>query len=307
MLKFENAVPCEPIKLTVVVVSACSHPLLRRCLDGILANKIGHEIEILAADCCSDEPIHKLMEEYPKVRFIHYPTNVGMPLLAGAGIKQSKGEIVALTDASCVVGGDWIKAIIEAHQLPALVIGGAVEVREKMKPLDWAAYFCEYGQFMRPLKMGAVDVLPGNNISFKRSALERGTEYVEPGFWKTYWCEKLRVNGIELVSEPAILTYYAREFQFVPFFIRRFHHGRCFAGMRTEQSSPVIRMLYFCGSLILVPVLLYRTIITILAKKRLFREFVRSFPHQILAVTFWSVGETCGYIRGKGKSCEQIY
>lgn len=299
--------PCKPIKLTVVVVSAYSHPLLRRCLDRILANEIRDEIEILVADCCSDEPIERLAEIYPNVRFIHFPEHVGMPLLAGAGIKQSRGEIVALTDASCVVGDDWIKAVIEAHHLPALVIGGAVEAGEKMKLLDWAAYFCEYGQFMRPLKMGAVDVLPGNNISFKRSVLARGTEYVEPEFWKTYWCQKLKDDGIELVSEPTILTYYARAFQFIPFFIRRFHHGRCFAGMRTYQSSPVMRMLYFCGSLILPIVLLYRTIVTILAKKRLFRELVLSFPHIILAITFWSLGETCGYLGRHRKSCEQIY
>lgn len=307
MLKLENEPPTETVKLSVVVVSLYTHPLLIKCLDGILANEIEHRIEILVADCCTDEPISNLVEKYPNVRFIQFPQKVGIPFLAGAGIKQSTGEIVALTDASCVVSPNWIKAIFEAHRLPYPVIGGSVDVMEKMKPLDWAAYFCEYGQFMRPLKMGAVDVLPGNNISFKRSVLERGTEYVEPEFWKTYWCEKLKGNGIELKSEPAMLIYYAKTFQIVPFFIRRFHHGRCFAGMRTGQSSFARRMLYFAGSPILPAIFLYRTIVIILAKKRFFKEFVLSFPFLVLAIVFWSFGETFGYLAGKGKSCALVY
>ncbi len=307
MLKFEDITSSGTVKLSVVIVSLYSHLSLRKSLDGILANEIRDKIEILVVDCCSDEPISNLIQKYPKVRFIQFPPKVGIPFLAGAGIKQSIGEIVALTDASCVVGPGWIRAIFEAHQLPSPVIGGAVEVREKMKPLGWAAYFCEYGQFMRPLKMGAADVLPGNNISFKRSVLEGGTAYVEPEFWKTYWCEKLKENGIELISEPAMLTYYAKTFQTVPFFVRRFHHGRCFAGMRTNQSSLGKRMLYFAGSPILPAVFLYRTIITILAKKRFLKEFVLSFPFVVLAIVFWSLGETCGYLAGKGKSCELIY
>ena len=307
MKDLENKNSGESVKLSIVVVSLYSHKLLRNCLDSIIANENRDEIEIVVADCCADEPLSDLVEKYPNVRFIGFPEKKGIPFLAGAGIAQSAGEIIALTDSSCVVDSDWIASILTAHQSPSPVIGGAVEVRGQMKLVDWAAYFCEYGQFMRPLKSGAADVLPGNNISFKRPILRKGNEYVEPEFWKTYWCEKLKAEGVELISEPAMLIYYAKTFQTAAFLIRRFHHGRCFAGMRTKQAAFSKRAIYFVGSFILPVIFLYRTIAAVLDKKRFLKELVLSFPMIVLAIVFWSLGETCGYLAGTGRSCEYIY
>ncbi|MEO6051186.1 MAG: glycosyltransferase family 2 protein [Pyrinomonadaceae bacterium] len=299
--------PTKSVLLSVVVVSLYSHRLLRKCLNSILANQHLDEVEILVADCCSDDPVSSLMENYPNVCFLQFPQKAGIPVLAGAGIKQSKGEIIALTDSSCVVSTDWVSEVRAAHRSSSLVIGGAVDVSGPMKMIDWAAYFCEYGQFMPPLKAGRVEVLPGINISFKRSALEKQIQYVEPEFWKTYWCEKLKEEGVELFSEPAMLVHYAKTFEVIPFFIRRFHHGRCFAGMRSRQLSFSKRMVYVGGSLTLPLILLYRTIATILTKKQFLTELVLSFPYIVLAIGFWSIGEFCGYLAGKGKSCELIY
>ncbi|MEO6655357.1 MAG: glycosyltransferase, partial [Pyrinomonadaceae bacterium] len=260
--------PIESVFLSVIVVSSYSHQSLRNCIDSILANQHLDKVEILVADCCSDKPVSNLIEKYPNVGFIHFPQNTGIPALAGAGIKQAKGEIIALTDSSCEVGIGWISAILAAHQSSSPVIGGSVDVGGPMKMIDWAAYFCEYGQFMSPLKAATVEVLPGNNISFKRSVIDGRTEYVQPEFWKTYWCEELKEEGLELISEPTMLVHYSKTFQVVPFFVRRFHHARCFAGMRTRRLSVSKRVLYLGGSPLLPFIFLYRTIVTVLAKKR---------------------------------------
>ncbi len=239
MTKLENETSRKSAKLSVVVVSLYSHALLRNCLESVLANENQNKIEIIVADCCADEPLSNLIGKYPNVRFVHFSEKVGIPVLSAAGIAQSAGEIIALTDSSCLVDAHWITSILAAHQSLSPVIGGAVEIRGQMKLVDWAAYFCEYGQFMNPLKSGVADVLPGNNISFKRPVLQKGREYVEPEFWKTYWCEKLKAEGIELISEPAMLVYYAKTFQTVPFLIRRFHHGRCFADIYMVKEAAV--------------------------------------------------------------------
>ncbi len=307
MTKLENETSRKSAKLSVVVISLYSHALLRNCLESILANEHQDKIEIIVADYYADEPISNLIAKYPNVRFVHFSEKVGIPILSAAGIAQSTGEIIALIDSSCVVDVHWITSILAAHQSPSPVIGGAVEIRGQMKLVDWAAYFCEYGQFMNPLKSGVVDVLPGNNISFKRPALQKGHEYVEPEFWKTYWCEKLKAEGIELISEPTMLIYYAKNFKLVPFLIRRFHHGRCFAGMRVMEAAFSKRAFYLVGSLTLPFIFLYRTVAVVLGKKRFFRELLLAFPFIVLAIVFWSLGETCGYLAGTGKSCEYIY
>ena len=293
-------------KLSVVVVSPYSHAMLRKCLESILASVKQDKIEVLVSDCCADEVVSDLIQKYPDVNFLEFPGKSGIPALAAAGIEKACGEIVALTDSSCMVESNWVSSILTAHQMPSQVIGGAVEIPGPMKPLDWAAYFCEYGQFAYPLKSGTVDALPGNNISFKRSVLAVKSEYAKKEFWKTYWCRELQAKGVELISEPSILVYYTKEFKLFSFLSRRFDHGRCFAGMRTKQIRFSERLIYVAGSFFLPFVFLYRTTVSVLSKKRFLKEFLLSFPFIVLAILFWSFGEIWGYLAGEGKSCDYI-
>lgn len=298
-------------KLSVVVVSPYSSNQLGKCLESILASRKEcrkeHRIEIVVSDCCSDKSLTDLIKKHPSVRFLQSPVKSGIPALAAAGIKQTTGEIIALTDSSCVVSSNWIAAILKAHKLTSVVIGGVVEMQGQAKLLDWAAYFCEYGQFAYPLRSETSDsALPGNNISFKRSVLEISGEYLKREFWKTYWCQELKAKGVDLKSEPSILVYYSKQFELISFLSRRFDHGRCFAGMRIRRKEVFKRLIYFFGSFFLPIVFLYRTTIAILGKKRFLKEFFLSFPFIVLAVIFWSLGESLGYIAGKGKSCDYI-
>lgn len=293
--------------MSVVVASIYSHSVLKKCLDSILTNDCENLEIIVAHNCTADEPLADLIAEYANVSFIEFAKKATLPILWAAGIARSSGKIVAVTDSSCVVAENWISEILAAHQSDSPIVGGAVEMSESKSLVDWAAYFCEYGQFMLPLAAGAVQVLPGNNISFKRDVLEKNKQFVENGFWKTYLCQQLQAEGIELISAPAMLVYYAKSFELVPFLVRRFHHGRCFAGMRIEQATVFKRALYAFGTILLPAVFFVRIIAPVLQKRRFVREFLLSLPISILAILFWSFGETCGYLARTGKSCEHIY
>ena len=307
MKKLETEISNSPVKLSIVVVSIYSHQSLINCLDSIFACETQDKIEIIVAGNSVNTPLSYLVNEYPRVRFIQFSENAGIPDLSAGGIAQTSGEIVALTDSSCFVGAGWITSILNAHESKSAVVGGSVEIHGLTKAVDWAAYFCEYGEFMRPLKAGAVDALPGNNISFNRSALLIGNEYVKNKFWKTFWCQKLRAEGIELISEPSMLVYYTKNFRLISFLTRRFHHGRCFAGMRAIEFTFIKRIIYLGGSVFLPFIFLYRVTSTIVGKKRRLKELLLSFPLIVLAIIFWSLGETYGFLAGTGKSCEYIH
>lgn len=296
----------KSVKLSIVVASIYSPIFLKKCLDSILANDC-ENVEIIVAHNSVDAPINNLIAEYADVCFIEFDKKNTLPVLWAAGIARSSGEIVVVTDSSCVVAENWVSEILTAHQSDSPVIGGAVEMSESKNLVDWAAYFCEYGQFMQPLEAGAVEVLPGNNISFKGDVLENHKQFVENEFWKTYLCQQLQAEGIELISEPSMLIYYNKSFNFLPFLVRRFHHGRCFAGMRIERETVLKCALYAVGTIFLPFVFFIRTLTPVLQKRRFRREFILSLPISVLAILFWSIGETCGYLAGTGKSCEHIY
>ncbi len=294
------------IQLSVIVISVYSHAGLKKCLESIMANGSRGDIEIIVADACSESDIEHLKNEFPQVNFLRFPNNTGIPVLSASAIARSKGKIIALTDSSCVVEANWTTAIINAHRNSSPVIGGAVDVCGRKKMLDWAAYFCEYGEFMSPLTPGITNVLPGNNITFKRSAIEMESKFIKGEFWKTLWCQMMQKKGIELIADPSIRVFYTKEFKFFPFMIRRFNHGRCFAEMRSEAKSIAGRIIYALGSVVLPFVLLYRVSVAILKKNRFLIEFLLALPFIFLAVLMWSFGETCGYFAGAGKSCRSI-
>lgn len=292
------------VSLSVVVVSTKSHSSLRASLNAILANDL-RSVEILVVDCCLDEPMSNLVDAYPSVRFFHTSQKACVPFLAGTGLRHAAGEIIALTDTSCLVSSDWVANNRRAHVLASPVIGGSVEPKSRMNLLDWAAYFCDYGQFMHPLKAGPVSVLPGNNISIKRSALANGAELVKPAFRKTLWCEKIRSEGEELICDPSIVTHFTMSFRLVPFLMQRYRNARCFASMRSKEMTKLKRLLYFAGSPLLLIVLLRRTIGAIVPKKRYTKQLIFSTPFLVLAAVFWSLGEACGYLTGSCQRCSR--
>jgi glycosyltransferase involved in cell wall biosynthesis len=296
----------EPTARLTVVIASTDSTDLKECLNSLEDQTKEEKVEIIVAASCGDDSLQASIAEHPKVRLIRCPPNSTLPHLLGTAIARSTGDIIAVTDSACTLDARWISAILAAHEASYPVVGGAVEAVRYGSLVDWAAYFCEYGQFMRPLREGIVNEVPGNNISFKRATLQHGQEFVCNGFWKTYWCRALQQGGIALISMPSIVVYCKKSYRLIPFLIRRFHHGRCFAGMRAARASIHARACYLAGSPLLPLLISARITRAVLAKRRYRKEFIRSFPLSVLSVLAWSAGEVWGYAAGQGDSCRHI-
>ncbi len=297
------------VELSVVVASLFTVSDLKNCLDRILeqSRTASSAIETIVADCCLKEKTAEWTEKFPAVEFVAFSEKTSLEKLLSAGIACSNGEIIAVTNSSCVVADNWIQSILRAHDTEkSLVIGGAVEMSENGKLTDWAAYFCDYAEFMPPAPRGIAAVVAGNNFSVKRAALQRGTEFVAPEFWKTLWCRRLQSEGIELFSEPAIRIGWRKSYQLDLFLIRRFDQGRSFAGMRFAEQTFSKRIFYSIGSIFLPVVFLYRIAAPVFRRKLFVGKFILSLPIIVLAVVFWSVGEAFGFLFGAGTSCGRI-
>lgn len=294
-------------RLSVIIASDNASHTIEDCLNTLERQIRSGEVEIIVVDCSSDETPYIIKTRFPDIKLINFSRRMTLPFLLSAGIERSTGDIIAITDATCSVDSNWISEILKAHEAPYPVIGGAVEIGDVKSMVGWAAYFCDYGQFMHPLNKGEVSELPGNNISLKRWALEEGREFVQNGFWKTYWCQKLLEEGFQLVSVPSIVVRYNKSFRLSPFLLRRFHHGRCFAGMRIAQASIFTRIYCIAGSPSLPFLFLVRTTRAIMSQRRYLKKFVFSLPVLGMAVVSWSFGEFWGYLSGPGNSCARIY
>ena len=303
---FEEEGPKEPVKLSVIVSSIEDDGSLRTCLDSIRSQKTG-EMEIIATVVRSRDSQTDWTSAYSEVDFIEYPAGTTLEALLGDGIARSSGEIITITDSTCIVSDDWIASILTGHETEFPVIGGSVAMLSTDGGLtDWAAYFCDYGQFMLPSVRGVVTAIPGNNFSVKRPVLERGRNFVENEFRKALWCNKIQSEGIELFSEPKITISRRKNYKLAPFMVERFHKGRCFAGMRSENFSGMKRLAYTLGTPLLPIVFFIRTVSPVIRKRRYAGKLLLSLPVIILAGALWAAGETAGYLAGRGDSCKAV-
>lgn len=292
--------------LSVILASTAPLPQAPIALGPLLRAAHPRPVQVLLAHTGADDAPPAWAPAWPGLAFLRLPPGTGLPALLGAALERARGDILGILDARCAVDAGWVSAVLAAHETRDPVIGGAVEPDAVDGATAWAAYFSDYGRFMRPFARGTAVHVPGVNVTFKRSALAEGREYVEGEFWKSYWCRRLQAAGIELIVDPAIVVGYRRTVSPGAFLAERFHHGRCFAGMRLRELSTVRRLVYVAGTPALPFLFCARILGAVLPKRRHRAALGRALPAIVLGTVAWAVGELCGYLAGAGQSCRHV-
>jgi hypothetical protein len=149
--------------------------------------------------------------------------------------------------------------------------------------------------------------LTGNNITYKRETLGPGADFARTGFWKTFVNWRLQEAGHQLWNAPSLLVSLRKPIPFAEFLRSRYHHGRCFAGMRAASAVGAERW----GRALAVPLLpclvLWRQARSFWPKQRRRATFVMASPLLLLLHGVWAWGELWGYLRGPGRSCAQLH
>jgi GT2 family glycosyltransferase len=246
--------------------------------------------------------ISALQQQFPQFRWLPAEPTATIPEQRSLGIHQSRGELVALLEDDCLVGPDWGQNIFAAHrQNPnTIAIGGPILPGRYQKPLDWAVFFCEYGRFLPPFS-GPVPHLPGNNISYKRTAL---LDHFNPddGFYDVFIHQQLQQTGQPLLADEKlavthITTWSGKHLLAVPY-----HHGRTFAGMRLQGRPFPRRLLYAMLSPLLPWLLTGRLARELFGRKAYRASFLQSLPWIVVFYGSWSLGEVAGAMFGAGGS-----
>jgi len=244
----------------------------------------------------------QLRQRFPDVSWLSVSDHITVPQMRTYGILQSQGEIVGLLEDDCVVTDDWCLAVLRAHEGSQVAIGGGILPGRYRHLLDWAIYFCEYARFMPPFS-GIKSALPGNHVTYKRSALpqlEAGQGFYEV-FLHADWLKADR----KLIADPAMVVKNINQWSLRQVTRVPFHHGRAFAGMRATGFSVWRRGLYVVFSTVLPALKVARLATEVFRRRRYGVEFCLSIPWIMIFLTSWSVGELWGYAVGPGHSAEE--
>ena len=297
--------------LSIIVTAQEARHTIVPCINSLLSQAASDDLQIIIVDGSRDGTAELAARQFPGLQLLQQSPPCSLPHLLGLGIKAAQGDIIAVTEAHCVFPPGWFRAVVTAHRrYPGPVIGGAVEPGPELGWSDWALYFADYGRFMQPLTPGPASEMPGENVSFKRAALEKaqseGSDFVRDGFWKTFFCNMLRQTGHSLLAAPEVVVFYNRRLTARQIVNRRLTHGRCYGGRRARQVSLPRRTLIALGGWLLPPLLAVRLWSNVWPKGRYRREFILSLPISLAAIIAWSAGEWWGNLLGIGNSCDHV-
>jgi GT2 family glycosyltransferase len=294
------------LKLSVIIVSVNGLPFIGDSLESLGQQSCRDEIEVILVDRCGDNVRNFVGQRYPWVKLIEASPETAIPTLRALAFRETSGDIIAVLEDHFIVEPDWARSMIEAHQSEYSVIGGSIENAACGKIVDWAAFFCDYSQAIKPLAEGEANILPGNNVSYKRPVIERFRDVIEAGVWDYTFHEHIKNAGISLYLIPSITVYHKMSARLGWFISQRYHLARSFAGMRFTNSSGFQRALYGAGSIVLPVILVKRIVTSVWKKGKHRRELFLSLPFLVLLLFSWGMGELFGYILGPGVSSSKV-
>lgn len=288
-------------ELSVVIGSHNARASVVACLSALQKQRNGCRAEIIVVDNSTDGTAAIVAAQFPGVTLLHASPEQWVPELWEAGIRASRGPLVALTTAHCVPDDDWMQEVLAAHRGSDYVgIGGAIENDASASIVDWAVYLCRYAKYMKPFVPYVIHDIPADNASYKRWALDRCTDVRASGFWEPDIHAKLTAEGYGLLMTPRIGVRHVRSCTFTEFMRQRFWHGRQFGSSNAMRLSMTRRLIHIVAAPLIPFLMLSRIARQVLRRRRHIAQWLLATPVMLLFLTSWATGEAMGYVAPSG-------
>lgn len=116
-----------PLEVSFIIVNWNTCELLRDCLNSVIGRSQGHQIEIIVVDNASaDKSVEMVQAEFPQVRLIANPANVGFAQANNQGAQVAQGHYLLLLNTDAFLKPDALEKLLElANREPRLGMAGA--------------------------------------------------------------------------------------------------------------------------------------------------------------------------------------
>gem|GEM_PF-225942 len=290
----------NPLHISVIIASYNSRATIERCLKSLKNQKTTREFEVIVVDTSTDGTGDFVEKQFPWVKVRRFLKRKFAGGARNVGISIARGKIIALLDADCEAAEDWLEEIAKAHESPWPAVGGTIDNANPDSYVGWAAYFCEFGQWMPGTQSKYLDDIAGANMSYKRDVFDVYGLFITGTYCSdTHLHWRLAKNGHHLRFVPSITVSHHNIQGLEKFLKHEFFHGRCFARVRLRfyGFSKWKRTIY----VVLSPLIAVKLFLKVLLlcfrnkNKNYLKPFFKSAPLVFLGILCWSLGETVVY------------
>lgn len=295
--------------LSVIIADVTGLPDIGKCLAAFEAEIAGGGIEVIVVEPAGSEAEEIIRRQYPWARLIPFEGRRVIPAMRTTGFECSRGEVIAILEDHEVAGKGWCQHALAAHRAypEAAAIAGPIENGCTHRLVDWAAFFCEYCTYMPPVRQGLSEMIPGNNVVYKRWAMEvLRPDELKGDFWENTLHQELQRCGYPFRMEPVLCVSHQKSFGFIEYLRQRYLYSRYYAGTITRTHSPLLRLARSLACTVLPALLMKRILSCGFSKDRFHKELVYSVPLLLVFTIVWAIGEVAGSLLGPGDSLAQI-
>jgi hypothetical protein len=299
----------SPALSAIVIIGAC-RKRSQRAVDALYGQTAAKLMEIIIVDIAEADCLKLETRTAIPTLYIKRPHDETWAHARACGIYQAQGKIIAFIEDHTIPAKNWAEILIQAHRLQYAAVGYAFTNANPGTYMSRASMLSDYALWMDPLPSGQAKLLPGNNVSYKRNILlslgnrletELGVDFnihealVQQG-------HSLYLEGRAQVAHENYDTLRA---------LLGANHFYCWllaANRAQSRSWSFIRRLFYgIAAPLGAPFIKFiRLIVSLKGRKSLWDPFWKSLPVVIIAY-FWSaIGESMGYLFGKGSSDKEF-
>jgi GT2 family glycosyltransferase len=232
--------------MTVIVVEYATRPFLPRCLDSLRAQEVAPEqLEVIVVDNASPTPADDLVADYPWVRFLRSPKNLGFAGGCGLALPETRGAFIGIVNPDCVLHPSWVREVLAPMSDETIgIVGSKIyypdsRILQHTGGILFANGRSEHRGRGEP-DVGQYDVLEdqpyvtGAAMAIRREVLDRvgffSPEYFPAYYEETELCLRARRAGFRVVYAPAAIAWHQEAVASgggaTSTFLRRYHVNR---------------------------------------------------------------------------------
>lgn len=292
--------------MSVVIPSVNGWSDLRGALDAVYAQQGGGTVEVLVVERVGEIVRAAIRDSFPSATVIEVASHVTIPQMRAMAFEAAHAEIIGVIEDHVIVPPDWIQRMLATHATGAQVVGGAVDNAATGNLVDRAAFLCEYSHCLNPPPNGPAPWLTGNNVTYRKSLLQRFNSTLRQGRWEDALHDAFRDAGITLISQPDIRVGHNKHYSIGEYTSQRYLYSRAYAAMRVRNAPNIKRLLFGCATIALPPLIYWRVISEVMKSGRYRRELFRSLPLLAVFAVAWALGEAMGYWCGDGGALAKV-
>ncbi|HEY1649030.1 MAG TPA: glycosyltransferase [Terracidiphilus sp.] len=254
----------DAVSVSIIIPTFNGASRIGHCLDAILSQAFGRNLEILVVNDGSTDNTEDVIERYSGVRLISQ-ANAGPAAARNRGALEARGTIILFTDDDCVPMSSWVDAMLEPFKDPD-VVGAKGIYCTRQKSLTARFVQIEYeDRYHLMASHPSIDFIDTYSAAFRRE------RFLEMGGYDTSFpvaCAedielsyRMSARGWKMKFVPAAIVYHTHPDTFWSYLKKKYKFAfwRVLAlrknpskGLKDSHTPQIMKL-----QLLLVPALLF--------------------------------------------------